>query len=137
MSKKLDVEYKVATPRWLGIDEIHIIKRPRCVISNIEERTVVNMLPNRNNTAVKQYLYGIPNQDNIEYVCMDMWNPYKDAVKDVLPGRQIIIDKFHVGMVSALSYTIVSGVAGKTHPFPGGRPGHISPGKKRPESRAR
>ena len=94
--KKLDAEYKVATPRWLGIDEIHIIKRPRCVLSNIEEKTVVNMLPNRNKTTVKQYLYGLPNQNNIEVVCMDMWNPYKDAVNDVLPGRQIIIDKFHV-----------------------------------------
>lgn len=93
--EKLESKYKITTPRWLGIDEIHIIKRPRCVISNIEDRTVVNMLSNRNKVTVKQYLAGLPDRDRIEYVCMDMWNPCKEAVNDVLPGRKIVVDKFH------------------------------------------
>jgi hypothetical protein len=39
------------TPKWMGIDEIHLIK-PRCVISNIRNNTIVNMLPNRDKKTV-------------------------------------------------------------------------------------
>jgi transposase len=35
------------TPKYLGIDEIHII-RPRCVICNIKQRAIIDLLPNRN-----------------------------------------------------------------------------------------
>jgi transposase len=83
------------TPNWLGIDEIHIIK-PRCVLTNIEERTVLEILPNRNKETVVGYLSHLPNRGRIEYVTMDMWKPYKDAVKTVLPKATIIVDKFHV-----------------------------------------
>jgi transposase len=83
------------TPNWLGIDEIHIIK-PRCVITNIEERTLVNLLPNRNKETVITYLSRLPNKGHIQYVTMDMWQPYKDAVKATLPKATIIVDKFHV-----------------------------------------
>ncbi|MEC0206437.1 ISL3 family transposase [Paenibacillus lautus] len=83
------------TPKWLGIDEIHIIK-PRCVITNIEEQTLLDLLPNRNKETVISYLSRLPNKDLIIYVTMDMWQPYRDAVKAVLPKATIIIDKFHV-----------------------------------------
>ncbi|GMX64915.1 hypothetical protein Elgi_41840 [Paenibacillus elgii] len=43
---RLEKTVSFETPNWLGIDEIHIIK-PRCVITNIEERSLVNLLPNR------------------------------------------------------------------------------------------
>ncbi|WP_237172684.1 hypothetical protein [Paenibacillus lutimineralis] len=44
---RLEKTVSFEIPNWLGIDEIHIIK-PRCVITNIEERTLVDFLPNRN-----------------------------------------------------------------------------------------
>ena len=34
-------EYQFETPKWLGIDEIHIIRRPRLVLTNIERRTIM------------------------------------------------------------------------------------------------
>lgn len=84
------------TPRWLGIDEIHIIKKPRCIIANVEERTIVDMLQNRNKETVVNYLYRLPNKERITHVTMDMWQPYRDAVRAVLPQATIIVDKFHV-----------------------------------------
>ena len=35
-------------------------------------------------------------QNRIKIVCMDMWQPYRDAVRSILPGAKIVIDKFHV-----------------------------------------
>ncbi len=92
-----DLESKVTfeTPKWMGIDEIHLIK-PRCVITNIENNTVVDMLVNRNRDTVIKYLYQLKGKEQIEYVAMDLWQPYRDAVKTVLPDARIVIDKFHV-----------------------------------------
>jgi transposase len=92
---RLEELIRFETPKWLGIDEIHILK-PRCVITNIEERTLIDLLPNRNKETVMSYLSRLPNKERIVYVTMDMWKPYKDAVKIVLPKATIIIDKFHV-----------------------------------------
>lgn len=92
---RLEETLRFETPNWLGIDEIHIIK-PRCVLTNIEERTLLDVLPNRNKETVVSYLSRLPNRGRIQYVTMDMWRPYKDAVKAVLPKATIIVDKFHV-----------------------------------------
>jgi len=92
---RLEETLRFETPNWLGIDEIHIIK-PRCVLTNIEERTLLDVLPNRNKETVVGYLSRLPNKERIQYVTMDMWQPYRDAVRAVLPKAVIIVDKFHV-----------------------------------------
>jgi transposase len=92
---ELEATVRFETPQWLGIDEIHIV-RPRCVVANIEQRTIVNILPNRNKRTVAGYLHALEGRDRVKYVAMDMWTPYRDAVREVLPQATIIIDKFHV-----------------------------------------
>ncbi|MBN1890108.1 MAG: ISL3 family transposase [Thermoflexales bacterium] len=84
------------TPRWLGIDEIKIIKRPRCVIANVEKNTIVDLLEDRTKKKVTRYLMGLSDRHLVELVAMDMWGPYRDAVRAALPGAVIVIDKFHV-----------------------------------------
>ena len=93
---ELEKAYHVVTPKWLGIDEIHIIKQARCVLTNMDRKAIIDILPNRNKETVKKYLFQLPKREHIQNVCMDMWNPYRDAAQSVLPGRQIIVDKFHV-----------------------------------------
>ncbi len=78
-----------------SIDEIHLIK-PRGVISNIQNNTIVELLPNRNKETVIKYLAQLEGRKEVQYVAMDMWVPYKDAVELVLPQATIVIDKFHV-----------------------------------------
>lgn len=94
--EKLNKNTQFATPSWLGIDEIHILKKPRCVISNLEHRTVIEILPKRDKETVKSYLSKLPDKQIIKYVSMDMWQPYKDAINICFPKAKIIIDKFHV-----------------------------------------
>lgn len=85
-----------ATPKIMGIDEIHLAKQQRCVITNIEERTIIEMLRDRNKTTVIKYLRGLQNVHIILNVAMDMWKSYKDSVHSVLPHATIVINKFHV-----------------------------------------
>ena len=91
----LEKTVRFETPQWMGIDEIFLIK-PRVVISNIQNNTIVELLPNRNKESIIRYLRQLPGAEQIQYVAMDMWAPYRDAVSEVLPGATIVIDKFHV-----------------------------------------
>lgn len=54
------------------------------------------MLPNRNRETAIKYLAGLQSKEEITYVAMGMWAPYKDAVLQMLPGAKIVVDKFHV-----------------------------------------
>ena len=36
------------------------------------------------------------NRNDVQYVAMDMWKPYRDAVTDVIPQAKVVVDKFHV-----------------------------------------
>jgi transposase len=84
------------TPRILGIEELKLVGSFRCILTNIEYNTVFDMLPSRKEESVREYLKTLPDKHNIEQVIMDMWRPYKDAVNVELPGRIIVIDKFHI-----------------------------------------
>lgn len=87
--------YHIATPRVLGIDELHLMGRARGVFTNIEQRTLIEMLPDRNKSTVKAFLATLDPQV-VEVVTVDMWRPYSDAVHEVLPRAVVVVDKFHV-----------------------------------------
>lgn len=86
---------RFATPRWLGIDEIHLIK-PRCVLTNVERLTAFDILENRNKQTVATRLARLDHRKSIELVTIDMWRPYRDAAAAVLPDATVVVDKFHV-----------------------------------------
>ena len=93
---ELEAQTDFRTPKWLGIDEIHLLKNYRCVITDVENKSVIDILRKRNKDTVISYLLKLQNIDKIELVAMDMWNPYKSAVNTVIPHARIVIDKFHV-----------------------------------------
>lgn len=92
---ELERTVRFETPKWMGIDEIHLIK-PRGVITNIRNNTVVEVLRDRNKKTVIDYLYRLDGRDDVQYVAMDMWKPYREAVQEIIPHARIVIDKFHV-----------------------------------------
>lgn len=92
---ELQAQFRFETPKWMGIDDIFLIK-PRCVISNIQNNTLVDILANRNKDTVAKYLLQMKNRDKVQFVAMDMWTPYRDAVTAVMPQAKVVIDKFHV-----------------------------------------
>jgi transposase len=72
---ELEQTFRFETPKWMGIDEIHLVK-PRGVIANIQNNTIVELLPNRNKETMLQYLSGLDGHKQVQYVAMDMWHPY-------------------------------------------------------------
>lgn len=56
-------EYQFETPKWLGIDEIHIIRKPRLVLTNIERKTIFDLKPNRNKETVIQRISELHDRD--------------------------------------------------------------------------
>lgn len=93
---ELERTVRFETPKWMGIDEIHIIQKPRAVISNLHNNTAVNLLPNRNKKTIATYLSNLKDRDIVQYVAMDMWRPYREAVNEVIPDAKVVVDKFHV-----------------------------------------
>lgn len=94
--ERLNKKYRFETPEILGIDEVHLNRQMRLVLTNIGESTIVDMISNRNKQTVINALYRFKELNKIRYVTMDMWRPYRDAVNDVIPHAVIVIDKFHI-----------------------------------------
>lgn len=84
------------TPRVLGIDELKLVGSYRCILTNIEKCSVFDMLPSRKKDDVIKHLKSLKNLERVQIATMDMWSPYRDAVKQVLPHAVIVIDKFHI-----------------------------------------
>lgn len=93
---ELNDSYWPQTPNWLGIDELFLVRKPRCIFTNVQANTIIDMLPNRDKVSVAKWLSQRPHKEVIEVVTMDMWKPYRDAVTANLPGAKVVVDKFHV-----------------------------------------
>lgn len=92
LSKSLTLD----SPQVLGIDEVHLHSQYCGVFVDVLWQKVIEMTENRNKETVKKFLASLPDNHKIQCVTMDMWQPYKDAVIDVLHDVPIVIDKFHV-----------------------------------------
>ncbi len=95
IDEKLEM-YRPEAPRWLGLYEAHLLHDDRCVLANIEASTILDILENRKQATVSNYLSRLTGKERIEYVCMDMWQPYRNAVNQCLPNAKIIIEKYHI-----------------------------------------
>jgi transposase len=89
----------------LGIDEIALKKGHRDYVTLITARLgdgrlkILTVLPNRKKKTVKKFLRFIPKRlrETIQTVCLDMWQHYIDAVKEVFGDEvQITADRYHV-----------------------------------------
>lgn len=84
------------TPEFLGIDELKIIGEYRCMITNVGELSIYDLLPNRRKVDLMSYFKSLPDKQKVKVVTMDMWRTYRDVVNAHLPGRDIVVDRWHV-----------------------------------------
>jgi transposase len=87
--------------RVLGIDEISLKKRHKqyaLVLSDLEKRCVIAILPDRKKETLIRWLKALPEAERraIRVVSTDLWEPYRQAVREVLPWAQQVADRFHV-----------------------------------------
>lgn len=84
------------TPTVLGIDDVYIGGVPRCILTDIQRKEVVDILPRRDMSTVYEYLSQMKNKSRVRIIAMDMSKPFFDCVSDAFPHAQIVIDTFHV-----------------------------------------
>lgn len=84
-----------ATPKVLGIDEIHL-NDVLCVLTDLEHNKVFDLLPSRTKDYLDPYFSALPNKDRVEVIVADMWSAYHDLARTHFPGRPVVVDKFHV-----------------------------------------
>jgi transposase len=87
--------------RILGVDEISLHKGHKqyaLVLSDLERRRVIAVLPNRLKETFVKWLEGLTEEERraIKVVSMDMWEAYRRAVQEMLPHADIVADRFHV-----------------------------------------
>ena len=83
-------------PRVIGIDEAHLNEIMRGVITDIENKRLLEVLPNNTKRDVKKCIKSMDGYKNIEIACMDMATGYRYAMKELVPNAFCVIDKFHV-----------------------------------------
>lgn len=94
--EELNASYEPYLPEWLGIDETMIDGKMRCVLTDIEARRPIDMLSGRDKPLVARWIYNFQDRSPVRGIAIDMWRPYKELVSEALPGRPIIVDRFHV-----------------------------------------
>ena len=85
----------------LGVDEISLQsgqKQYALVLSDLQRRRVIAVLPNRLKKTFEEWLGDLTEEERraIKVVSMDMWEAYRQAVRTMLPHAQIVADRFHV-----------------------------------------
>ncbi|MDY0278534.1 MAG: transposase [Acholeplasma sp.] len=84
------------------IDEFHVSKKSKhpyaCLLLDFETNKVIDVLKTRHKYYLIQYLSSIKHTelDSVKVVIIDMWEPYRDVVKSLLPKTRISIDSFHL-----------------------------------------
>ena len=87
--------------RVLGIDEISLKKRHKqfvLVISDIDRKCIIAILPDREKKTLEKWIESLSLQirKSIRFVSIDMWRPYYQVARDMLPRAKVVVDRFHV-----------------------------------------
>lgn len=93
---ELDQTVRYETPVIMGIDELNLAGGYRCIITNLATNSVFNMLEHRTKAHMKPFFRDLPDREKVEWVCTDMWRPFKESFGPYLPNARLVIDKFHV-----------------------------------------
>lgn len=84
------------TPVIMGIDEVNLAGGMRCVITNLATNNAFQMLEFRTQEHLKPFFKNLPDKERVEWICTDMWRPFKRSFSEYLPNARLVIDKFHV-----------------------------------------
>lgn len=94
--KENDKDRTLKAPRVIGIDEAHLNKVMRGVITDIENRRILELTEDNLKRTIKATIQSMQGYKEIEIATMDMATGYRYAMQELVPNVLCIIDKFHV-----------------------------------------
>ena len=95
---------RVPFPEAICIDEVYTKvndyknSKYSCVFYDFYNQSILDVTPCRRKHFLANYLTAIPKKerDNVKFVCIDMYLPYKDIIKLYFKKAIICVDSFHV-----------------------------------------
>lgn len=84
----------------MGIDEVMTDKVFRTTITNLDRRSLFDILEYRKQDFLEQAFeaYPLDQREAVKWVCSDMYRPFKKPIGELLPNARWVIDRFHVVM---------------------------------------
>lgn len=90
-------------PENIGIDELHSKMAIRdsaylCILIDNENRYPFDILNSRSKRSLNKHFeqYSRAQRDQVKFVTIDMWEPYKDVAQRQFKNGKIAVDPFHV-----------------------------------------
>jgi len=105
--ERLDKTVQFETPERIGVDEVHLLKKPRFVMTNLTEKTIIAVLAERTKKVVLAHMQAMPDRERVKVVTMDMWRAYADAARASFPNATVVVDKFHVVRMASQAMEVV------------------------------
>ena len=91
-----DDDYKPYLPEWIGLDETHLNKIMRAVITDVDARKPIDMLPDRDKPMLRKWFRQFKDRSHVKGLTIDMWPPYRDVAAELFENLPVVVDKFHV-----------------------------------------
>jgi transposase len=96
---RMEAQHVFSAPDILGIDELHLRGRARCILTNITDKHILDFLDfleDRTKDMVYRSLRRLVHRERVSVVAMDMYRPYHTLQKLVFPKAVAVVDKFHI-----------------------------------------
>ena len=90
---------KVQVPRNLAIVSIDILKKPRPVLADVDQETVLDILPNQDEHKLLISLGEMKNPEGVEIVVVDLYDEYIEAAHEAFPKVTVAINLDHLRCV--------------------------------------
>jgi transposase len=99
-------------PRVLGFDVVHVGRRNRLLLIDVEARRVINLAASVDQPGISQALFGLRNRWRVETVMLPFSCPVRQVVREMLPQARVIVDRF---LVMSLAHEAIDAVRKNHH----------------------
>ena len=82
--------------RWMHLAPFSKPKKFQCILTAPTEKRILDILGDRKERTIFNYLKEFPNKKDVKYFVTDMRKEYVSMAKILFPNAKIVIDKFHV-----------------------------------------
>nr|WP_182312348.1 ISL3 family transposase [Comamonas testosteroni] len=93
---RINGTYVPTIPMYLGLDETKMCGDYCAVFTDVGNKRPVDLLPSRDPALIGEWLIKHGASAHIKCVTTDMYQPYRNLVRKLLPGVPVVADKFHV-----------------------------------------
>ena len=91
-----DDGYKPYLPEWIGLDETHLNKVMRAIITDVGAKKPIDLLKDREKPTLRKWFGQFKDHSHVKGLAIDMWAPYRDLAGELFGNLPVIVDKFHL-----------------------------------------